>query len=122
MTYGMQCEAQTSACKQRNPQWLHWLCDGFNKTCRSSNALCAAWNAVCTNSDRVCNVWGNACEIDVPDWIITCFWENNPGYPVLRQLQDGKSKFLRDEKIDFVSKFVLTFFFFKKKTFRDKIV
>ncbi|PKK78054.1 PLC-like phosphodiesterase [Rhizophagus irregularis] len=89
MTYGMQCDAQTSACKQRNPQWLHWLCEGFNKTCRSSNALCTAWNAVCTNSDRVCNVWGNACEIDVPDWIITCFWENNPGYPVLRQLQDG---------------------------------
>jgi hypothetical protein len=87
----MQCDAQTSACKQRNPQWLHWLCDGFNRTCRYNNALCVAWNAVCTNTDRVCNVWTNACQIDIPDWVVTCFWENNPGYPVERQLQDGKS-------------------------------
>ncbi|CAG8530516.1 10574_t:CDS:2 [Funneliformis caledonium] len=88
-TYGMQCDAQTNTCKQWNPLWLHWICGGFDKVCKSSNGLCAAWNAVCTESGKVCNLWGDACETHVPSWAITCFWENNPGYPVSRQLRDG---------------------------------
>ncbi|CAJ0841856.1 10566_t:CDS:2, partial [Entrophospora sp. SA101] len=87
--YKVQCDAQTSQCKQFNPNWINLLCDGFNNVCKTSNAICYAWNIVCKGSGNACNIWGDACNIKIPDWVLTCFWENNPGYDLTRQLKDG---------------------------------
>ncbi|RIB04133.1 PLC-like phosphodiesterase [Gigaspora rosea] len=86
--YKVHCEAQTSICKRRNPNYLHWMCDIFDRTCKSTNAWCIIWLVGCAEASKLCNAWANSCQSTVPDWMITCMWDN-AGYPVLRQLDDG---------------------------------
>ncbi|KAF0530326.1 PLC-like phosphodiesterase [Gigaspora margarita] len=92
--YKVHCEAQTSICKRRNPNYLHWMCEILDRTCKSTNAWCLIWLVGCAEASKLCNSWASSCKSTVPDWMITCMWENNAGYPVLRQLNDGISIFL----------------------------
>ncbi|CAG8567673.1 5282_t:CDS:2, partial [Cetraspora pellucida] len=86
--YKVHCEAQTSICKRWKPNYLHWMCTILDNTCKSTNAWCVVWLFGCMETSKICNAWANTCNSPIPDRLITCLWENNAGYPVLRQLND----------------------------------
>ncbi|KAF9585899.1 hypothetical protein BGW38_000170 [Lunasporangiospora selenospora] len=85
----VRCTKITNTCTKNLPSWLHWLCGAFSSVCESTEQFCLGWEEICTSSLDICTLWGSACLDVVPDWAIKCLWENQPGYPIARQLQDG---------------------------------
>ncbi|RHZ48710.1 hypothetical protein Glove_543g74 [Diversispora epigaea] len=83
------CDIQTNLFKNWNPNYLHWTSDLFNSICKTSDVLCAAWYTICQKARNSCELLRDVCENEVPDQVLKCLWENNDGYPIKRQLEDG---------------------------------
>ncbi|KAG0245382.1 hypothetical protein BGW41_000009 [Actinomortierella wolfii] len=83
------CTKMSNSCIDRLPKWLHWLCGAFSSVCESTEQFCLGWEQICTSSVQVCTLWGSACLDVVPQWLLPCLWENQPGHPIAQQLADG---------------------------------
>ncbi|KAF9174341.1 hypothetical protein BGX20_011689 [Mortierella sp. AD010] len=83
------CTKMSNTCLDRLPNWLHWLCGAFTSACESTEQFCLGWEEICTSSLEMCTLWGSACLQVIPDWALTCLWENQPNHLVSQQLNDG---------------------------------
>ncbi|KAF8929982.1 PLC-like phosphodiesterase [Dissophora ornata] len=79
----------SNTCLDRMPSWLHWLCGAFTSACEATEQVCLGWEEICTSSLDVCTLWGSACSGLVPDWAMTCLWDNQPDHTITQQLTDG---------------------------------
>ncbi|CAG8493187.1 446_t:CDS:2 [Diversispora eburnea] len=83
------CDTQTSDFNDWIPTFSKWIGDLFNSICNASDVLCVAWRTVCESSGDACDLLGDACQEGISDDLLECLWENNEGYPIKRQLEDG---------------------------------
>ncbi|ORZ14842.1 PLC-like phosphodiesterase [Lobosporangium transversale] len=83
------CTKMSNSCQDRLPKWMHWLCGAFSSVCESTEQFCLGWEQICTSSLEVCTLWGSACLDVIPNWAVPCLWDNQPGHPILQQLNDG---------------------------------
>ncbi|KAG0322156.1 hypothetical protein BGZ99_003450 [Dissophora globulifera] len=89
MGWETRCSKMSNTCLDRLPDWMHWLCGAFTSTCEATEQFCLGWEDICTSSLEVCTLWGSACLGVIPDWAITCLWENQPDHTITQQLAAG---------------------------------
>ncbi|KAI9599500.1 PLC-like phosphodiesterase [Syncephalis fuscata] len=94
------CTKTESKCTKKLPGPFKVLCKGWSKVCTATSKVCNGWEKVCTAPISVCTKGLPMMCGHMPQWARECFWENQRGHSIGKQLEDGIRLFDVDTCVD----------------------